>query len=200
MGNKSRGRGRTWGLLVLCIGALTAGSALAPPAGVCADVVDSQFARQDPPSLARLFRTALKKVHSKPQFAKAMVLEADGSPAGKASVKTASKITNWHFAFTTSSPAFPNVTIDYSLASGFGPPVGQPSPMLGDYEIRTPPRMTLAQAIIHLEAAGHKAGFFNVTLRNPVGPHVTPPFYIFGLSGNRFFAVNTKSGEVVKFS
>jgi hypothetical protein len=185
--------------LVLCTGALTAGTALAP-AGAGAAVSYSQRARQGPPSLARLVHTALKKVHSKPQFAKAVLLEADGSPAGKAAVKTAAKITNWHFAFTTSNSAFPSVTTDYSLASGFGAPVGQSFPMLGDYEIRTPPRMTLAQAISHLKAAGHKAGFLNVTLRDPVGPHVTPPFYIFGLSGNRFFAVNTKSGEVVKFS
>ena len=59
--------------------------------------------------------------------------------------------------------------------------------------------MTLKRAVSLLERAGYRQGFFNVTLRNPLGPHRTAPFYIFGLA-NPFVGVNTKTGEVRPFN
>ena len=42
-----------------------------------------------------LFDRAVAKVHKNPDFAKAVLLEADGSPAGKGAVTRTSQITRW---------------------------------------------------------------------------------------------------------
>lgn len=148
------------------------------------------------PDVTRLFRQAAVKVRANPDFSRAMVLEADGVPAGKGIVKNASQIARWRFVFDNRDSRFASVTIDYRRSSGFGPPVGHTSPFLEDVEIKKPPKMTLGRAVTLLEGAGHRSGFFDVTLRSPLGPTTTPPLYIFGLAGGRFAAVNTKTGSV----
>jgi hypothetical protein len=56
--------------------------------------------------------------------------------------------------------------------------------------------MTLARAVGLLRRAGHRRPFFNVTLRNPLGPKRLNPLYIFGFPGRSFIAVDTVTGRV----
>jgi hypothetical protein len=150
-----------------------------------------------------LFDAALAKVRADPDFSKAVMLEADGGPAGNRAVKSASKIVRWRFVLdnqrTHGSP-FASATISYRRSSGFGSVIGNPSPFLDDVRIKESPRMTLKRAVSLLEGAGFNDGFFNVTLRDPLGPQQTPPLYIFGLAGNDFVGVNTQTGRVAPLS
>jgi hypothetical protein len=161
------------------------------------------LAHEGSQDVTALFDRALAKVHAQPDFAKAVMLEADGTPAGDRAVNSASKIVRWRFVLdnqgTHGSP-FASATISYRRSSGFGSVIGNPSPFLDDLPIKKAPRMTLRRAVSLLEDAGFKDGFVNVTLRDPLGPKQTPPLYIFGLADNNFVGVNTKTGRVAPLS
>ena len=170
--------------------------ALAPSA-----VGRAQPRAADSGDITKLFPRAVARVRSNNQFSRAIVLEAYGQPAGKLPVKSADEIVRWQFVFANagSRSQYASVTINYSRASGLARPVGHRLPYLEDNEIRQAPRMTLAGAIRRLNDAGFDDGFYNVVLRDPVGPNETPPFYIFTLTGNRYAAVNTVTGKVERF-
>ena len=60
--------------------------------------------------------------------------------------------------------------------------------------------MTLSQAVARLRQAGYRKPFFNVTLRNPLGPKASNPLYIFGFANGEFVAVNTVTKKVARIS
>jgi hypothetical protein len=62
----------------------------------------------------------------------------------------------------------------------FGEPELIPYPWLEDVVIKWPVNMDLDEANRLKEAAGFKAPYGAVTLRNPLGPHIGNPYYIFG--------------------
>src|ERR1044072_10036168 len=84
--------------------------------------------------LTKLFDSAVAKVRSHPEFAKAVMLEADGTPAGNKPVDGAAGITNWRFVFQNSTPGsdFASVTIDWKRGEGFAKPKGCESPSAED--------------------------------------------------------------------
>jgi hypothetical protein len=148
--------------------------------------------------ITKLFDRAVAKVTSDPDFADAVMLEADGTPDGHDAVDGAAQITNWRFVFdnqATEGSDSASVTIDWQRGKGFGKPDGNPSPFLEDLPIKRAPKMSLKKAITLLRDSGTQE-FENVTLRRPLGPERTPPLYIFGVENGQFIAVNTKTGDV----
>ena len=145
-----------------------------------------------------LFHRAVLRVQQNPDFAEAVVLEADGRPARHGPVNGAAKIDRWLFVFqnTTRGSEFASVTISWRRGEGFGRPKGHRSPFLEDVPIQDAPKMSVNDAVELLEKAGYRDGFFNVTLRRPLGPERTPPLYIFEVDQGSFVAVNTKTGDV----
>src|SRR3954452_14255228 len=136
--------------------------------------------------VTKLFDRAVDKVTSNPDFADAVMLEADGTPDGNKPVDGAAQVTNWRFVFENSTPGsdFASVTIDWGKGLGFSKPDGNPSPFLEDVPIKKAPKMTLKKAIKLLDQAGTDE-FENVTLRRPLGPQRTPPLYIFGVDNGK---------------
>ena len=144
-----------------------------------------------------LFDRALEKVRANPEFADAVMLEADGRPSGDGPVEGAARINRWRFVLSnpTRGSEFASVTINWTRSDGFGSPKGHPSPFLEDLVIKRAPKMTLKEAVARLRDTGTHE-FRNVTLRRPLGPERTPPLYIFGVENGQFIAVNTKTGDV----
>jgi hypothetical protein len=162
------------------------------------------------PDVTTLFKRAVTIVHGtrKPTFTKAVVLEADGmtrggscTPAGCSGgrgVISAAGVVAWRFVFDNQASRKPalSATILYGPApKRFGRVTGYRQPFLEDVDIRVAPRMTLAQAIGIVRRAGHRKPFFNVTLRNPLGPQRLHPLYIFGFA-NGFISVDTVTKKV----
>ena len=167
------------------LAALVLVAALAAPAATSAKDV------------TKLFDRAGVLVRGNPDFASAVMLEAQGTPSRNGSVDGAAQITNWTFVLDnqrTQGSDFASVTIDWERGEGFAKPDGNPSPFLEDLAIKKAPKMTLRRAIELLGDAGTHE-FRNVTLRRPLGPERTPPLYIFG-TDDGFIAVNTKTGDV----
>ncbi|MGE5408446.1 MAG: hypothetical protein ACM3NV_07520 [Syntrophothermus sp.] len=157
--------------------------------------------RESPSDVTKLFSQAARLVRgtSPPTFAKARVLEVDGSASGGRLATSAADITRWRFVFDNqgSRSAYASAIVDYVAGSGFRRVLGHRSPYLEDVVIPRAPKMTLEQAVARLRRAGQRGGFSAVVLRNPLGPwSSSKPLYIFTLASGRFFAVNTATGEV----
>jgi hypothetical protein len=181
----------TWpALLALIAVAALAGAAIATASAPKAKT----------PDVTELFTQAVATVRAQPDFARAVVLEADGSPAHAGTVRGAGKIVNWRFVFDNSTPGsnFMSATVSYRHGK-FGRVVGHEAPFLEDVEIEQPPEMTLKRAVSLLDHAGYRDGFSAVTLRAPLGPKKTAPLYIFTVGGS-FVGVNTKTGKVKPLS
>ena len=151
--------------------------------------------------VTKLFDPAVHLVREKPKFADAVMLEAEGTPAGVDPVREAAAITHWRFIFdnqATKDSPFASVKLAYRDRGGFAAPKGNREPFLEDRRIGKAPKMTLRRAVARLRAAGFKRSFFAVTLRRPLGPQATPPLYIFTLGNDRFVAVNTKTGKATE--
>jgi hypothetical protein len=160
-----------------------------------------------------LFGRAVKTVQNtrRPTFAHAVVLEADGMTrggrctlaggcGGGRGTTSAAGFVSWRFVFANFGSRFKTATLTYGPPpKAFGPVRGFVGSFEEDVNIPRAPRMTVAQAITLLRRAGHKAPFFNVTLRNPLGPNRSNPLYIFGFAGNSFFAVDTLTKRVRPF-
>ena len=147
--------------------------------------------------VSKLFGRAGVLVRGNPDFAKAVILEAQGTPSRNGPVDGAAQLTDWTFVFDnqrTQGSDFASVTIDWERGEGWSRPDGNPSPFLEDLPIRRAPKMTLRRAIKLLGNTGTHE-FRNVTLRRPLGPERTAPLYIFGVDDG-FIAVNTKTGDV----
>ena len=149
--------------------------------------------------MTTLFQRAVKLVRAtqRPRFAKAVVLEADGITRGGGcnlhgcfggrGVTTAAGVVAWRFVFNNQATrqTIRSATIYYGPApKRFGRLTGYAAPFLDDVDIPKVPRMTLAQAVALVRRAGHRGKFFNVTLRNPLGPKRLNPMYIFGFAGS----------------
>ena len=165
------------------------------------------------PDLPSLFRQAERIVRHAGHgtFARALVYEADGLPrggqcsnggctAGRPTHRAAG-IVSWRFVFQNATPhsRYASATIVYT-PRGFGHVVGHVQPFLEDVAIPRPPRMTVARAVHLIRRAGHTRAFVSVTLRNPLGPKRSNPLYIFGMSTNKFVAVDTRTGRVSSLS
>lgn len=147
-----------------------------------------------------LFGRVLDRVHSDRDFARARMLEVDGLPAGKGPVRKAAQITRWTFVLdnqATKSSPFASATLLHRRSSGFGEVVGHKRPFLEDRVIARAPELTFSDAVSLLRDAGYRDGFFNVTLRSPVGPRAIPPLYIFS-TPQGYVAVNTETKRVTK--
>ena len=162
------------------------------------------------PDVTTLFRQAVNLVRATqpPRFANAVVLEADGITRGGGcnlqgcfggrGVTSAAGVVAWRFVFNNqaSSRKIRSATIYYGPApKRFGRLTAYGAPFLDDVDIAKPPRMTLAQALALVRRAGHRGKFFDVTLRNPLGPKRLNPMYIFGFA-NSFVGVDTVTKKV----
>ena len=157
--------------------------------------------RGSPPDVTKLLGQAVKLVRGThpPTFAKARVLEADGSPKNGRLATSAASITRWYFVLDNqrSESAYATATVRYTAGSGFEQVVGHRSVYTEDLVIPKAPKMTLEQAVARLRRAGQSAGFSAVVLRNPLGPSPgSKPLYIFTMANGDFYAVNTVTGKV----
>jgi hypothetical protein len=151
------------------------------------------------PDVTVLFKRAVTLVHRthRPTFSHAVMYEADGLPRGNRGTTSAQGIVRWQFVLRNSGRRFHSVTVTYGPPpAGFGRVTGHPGFVLEDVVIPAAPKMTLARAVGLLRRAGHRRPFFNVTLRNPLGPKRLNPLYIFGFPGRSFIAVDTLTGRV----
>jgi hypothetical protein len=174
-------------------------------------VLAADAARQPIRDVTVLFGRAVTKIRNthKPTFARAVVLEADGLTRGSKcnpigcgggrAVSSAAGIVGWRFVFDNqpSRTRFRSATLFYGPSpKRFGPVKGYVSAFVEDVIIRKAPRMTLSRAVTLLRRAGYRKPFFNVTLRNPLGPKpMTHPLYIFGFA-NGYVDVDTVTGRV----
>ncbi len=162
------------------------------------------------PGVTTLFQRAVKLVRATqpPRFAKAVVLEADGITRGGGcnlqgcfggrGVTSAAGVVAWRFVFNNqaSRQNIRSATIYYGPApKRFGRLTGYAAPFLDDIDIPKVPQMSLTQAVALVRRAGHRAKFFNITLRNPLGPKHLNPMYIFGFAGS-FVGVDTVTKKV----
>jgi hypothetical protein len=155
------------------------------------------------PDVVTLFPEALKRMRSfdPPAFAKAQVYEADGVVAAKHGTTTAAGVVQWSFVFFTDNNTDPSATLSYGPApKGFGRIVTSTSPFLEDVQITKVPKLSLAQAVARLDATKHTGAFDAVTLRNPLGPKATDPYYIFSFVAGPPIAVDVDTGQVLNFS
>ena len=147
-----------------------------------------------------LLRRARDVVRSRATFRRAILLEADGTTVGGRRVFTASGITQWRFVYDnqeTSGSPFDSVFIRANRGA-LGSPVGVTAPFLEDRRMAIP-AMSLRCAVRLLRRARYLGGFFNVTLRYPLGPGFTEPLYIFGFGQSartEFVSVGTRTGRV----
>jgi hypothetical protein len=166
------------------------------------------------PDVTVLFGQAVNKIRntSKPTYAKAVVFEADGitrggrcTPfgcSGGRGTTSAAGFVSWRFVFDNPTPRsrFKSATLTYGPPpKAFGSVRGFAEPFEEDIVIPRAPKLTLTQAVALLRRAGHTKPFFNVSLRNPLGPKRSNPLYIFGFAGNHYFAVDTVTKKVRPF-
>ena len=150
------------------------------------------------PDVTALIPRALRHMRATRLCDKAVLYEADGTAANSRGTTSASGIVSWRFVFDNypSHSRFKSATIGYGPPpKRFGPVRGNPQPFLEDLVIKKAPRMTLAEAVALLRGAGYRTRFFNVTLRDPLGPNPTGPLYIFGFS-HRYVDVNIRTKKV----
>jgi hypothetical protein len=154
------------------------------------------------PDVKRLFGHAVRRVRAADRgaFRRAVVYEADGSTSGGHGVTGAAGVTEWQFVLDNPTPGAPYAyaTIDYGPAPrGFGATTGHRMPYLEDVAIASAPRISLAHAVKLLRAAGYRGVFDSVTLRNPLGPKRTDPFYFFGMT-SEYVSVDVVTGKVAR--
>jgi hypothetical protein len=156
------------------------------------------------PDVTRLFPAAIAHVRAAGggAFANAVVYEADGSTRGGRLVKAGAGVVSWQFVLdnpTQNSP-YAYATITYGPSpKGWGTVVGHRMPYLEDVVITAAPRISLTRAIELLDRAGYRGGFGSVTLRNPLGPRPTDPYYFFGTKSG-YISVDVVTGKVAHAS
>ena len=81
-------------------------------------------------------------------------------------------------------------------------PFGEPQidframPWLGSADLPWPVAKNLEEAESLMRRAGYGPDYRSVTLRRPVYPGMTEPYFIFGMAGNGFVFVGTVTGQV----
>jgi len=142
---------------------------------------------------------------AKATFKKAVLLEADGTTAKHGKVSTANGITKWRFVFDNQSTQGSRFASVFVVANKghFGKVTGMRGPFLEDRRITKPPKMTLATAVKKLRAKHYSGGFYDVTLRWPLGPGFNETLYIFGFgqaAKHPYVSVGTQTGRVKPLS
>ena len=166
------------------------------------------------PDVTVLFGRAVNTIRAtnRPKFAKAVVFEADGitrggrcTPmgcTGGSGTTSAAGFVSWRFVFDNgaSRSRFQSATLTYGPPpKAFGPVRGFTDAFTEDVDIPRAPKLTLSQAVALLRRAGHRAPFYNVALRNPLGPRRGNPLYIFGFAYYQYVAVDTVTKKVRPF-
>lgn len=156
------------------------------------------------PDVTILIGKATKLVRAKATFKKAVLLEADGTTAKDRKVSTANGITRWRFVFDNQTSDSPYASVFVVATKGhFGRVRGVREPFLEDRTITRAPKMTLVTAVKKLRAKHYSGGFYNVTLRWPLGPGFDEPLYIFGFgqaAKHPYVSVGTRTGHVKPIS
>ncbi len=157
------------------------------------------------PDVTVLIGKATKLVRAKATFKKAVLLEADGTTAKHGKVSTANGITKWRFVFDNQSTQGSRFASVFVVANKghFGKVTGMRGPFLEDRRITKPPKMTLATAVKKLRAKHYSGGFYDVTLRWPLGPGFNETVYIFGFgqaAKHPYVSVGTQTGRVKPLS
>ena len=128
------------------------------------------------------------------QYAQAKLYEADGTASGGPTTDPA-KIDRMRVVFQ--NPNNTTVIIKEIKYGEFGKPELINHPWLGDIVIQWPIKMDLPEANTLKEKAGYKDPYTAVTLRNPLGPKRTNPFFIFNTpTQGRYIFVDVVTGEV----
>ncbi len=127
------------------------------------------------------------------QYPEAKLYEADGVASG-GPTRDPNKIDTMRVVFQ--NPANTTVIIKSTTWGEFGEPKLIDEPWLEDVVIQWPVDMDLPKATELKNAAGFDDPFNTVTLRNPLGPKKTNPFFIFGDSSGSYVFVDTVTGEV----
>ena len=143
----------------------------------------------------------MERVRADPEFELAKMLEAQGTPNVRGRVHGTGRLTDWWFVFVNPvrRSEFASVTIEWHRGEGFTKPKGHRDPWLEDVILDRAPKLTLRKAVALLEDAGYDRGFYDVVLRNPLGPTRGRPLYIFRLK-RKYVAVDTKTHEVAPIS
>ena len=148
------------------------------------------------PDVTVLAGRAVALLHSQTQFRKAVLLEAEGTPATSRSVATARGIVKWRFVFDNQETGGPYKSATVLAVRGhLGIVRGNTAPFLDDQIIHVIPKMTLTVAIEYFDYAGYSR-FYAVTLRKPLYPGVQHPEYIFTIAGGKYVAVDATTGQV----
>lgn len=128
------------------------------------------------------------------KYPKAKLYEADGS-ASRGPTTDPAQIDQLRVVFQNENNT--TVIIKSTGYGEFGEPVLIPEPWLEDIVIPWPVEMDLPQANELKEKAGFKGAYNTVTLRNPLGPKRSNPYFIFGSgAGQAYIFVDTVTGEV----
>jgi hypothetical protein len=134
----------------------------------------------------------------KEQYPKAALYEADGT-ASKGPTTDPAKIDKLRVVFRNENNT--TVIITETGYGEFGKPQLIPHPWLEDIIIKWPIKMDLPDANKLKEEAGYTNPYANVTLRNPLGPTKSNPYFIFGVSHNQpYIFVDTVTGKVTQGS
>ncbi len=158
------------------------------------------------PDLRALFYAAVQivRVTNQPTFSDAVMLEADGLTANGQPTTSADGIVSWNFFLDnhSSGSSFLSASVSFGpLPARFGQVTGSTQLFVEDKVIPRVPRMPVSEAVARLHHAGYGQSFYNVTLRNPMGPNQhSNPLYIFGFADNTYVAVDTVTGKVAPFS
>lgn len=142
-------------------------------------------------SFLGLTNTAYDMVNKK--YPGSKLLEADGiTPKGVSN--DPKDFTDWRFIFRTP---------DGGTAFLHAPTWGEFKPMtytsqawLEDMEIPWPIKMDLVEADNILKRAGHKTGYKDISLRWPLFPGNTEPYYIFTMEDGHYVFVGVRSKRV----
>jgi len=128
------------------------------------------------------------------KYPDAQLYEADGV-ASQGPTSDPNKIDQLRVVFRNSGNS--TVIIESTGWGTFGEPVLIPYPWCEDVIIKWPVIMELDEATKFKEAAGYKSLFANVTLRNPLGPKIGNPYFIFGVNHTEpYIFVDTVTGKV----
>jgi hypothetical protein len=128
------------------------------------------------------------------QYPQAKLYEADGVATG-GPTKDPAKIDRMRVVFRNANNT--TVIIKEIKYGEFGKPELINHPWLEDVVIEWPIKMDLPDANTLKEKAGYTEAYTTVTLRNPLGPKRTNPFFIFNTAtrGSYIF-VDVVTGEV----
>lgn len=128
------------------------------------------------------------------KYPKAWLYEADGTASAGPTTDPA-KIDELRVVFGNENNT--TIIIKETNYGEFGEPVLIEEPWLEDVVIKWPVQMDLPQANELKEKAGYKEPYGAVTLRNPLGPKLSNPYFIFGGNPAKpYIFVDTVTGEV----